>query len=154
MKSELWSLNNELWSVNYQCEVWTMKCELWTEKSELWTVKYEVWSVKSERWSVKYELWSVKSELWSVKFEAWRLNCVKWSDRVVERLALPTSDRAVSGSNPTGRFIAQSLSCSPFHRPDMTDILLNWMSHRKSSTHELWTLKWQFQLSFIHKITS
>ena len=43
--------------------------------------------------------------------------------RVAERLALPTSDHGVAGSKPAGgeilpepkrRFIAQSLSCSPF----------------------------------------
>ena len=52
---------------------------------------------------------------------------------VAERLALPTSDHGVAGSNPAGgeilpepkrRFIAQSLSCSPFHRLEMTEILL------------------------------
>ena len=46
------------------------------------------------------------------------------SVRVAERLALPTSDHGVAGSNPAGgeilpepkrRFIAQSFSCSPFH---------------------------------------
>ena len=52
--------------------------------------------------------------------------------RVAERLALLTSD-PVTGSNPAGGkilsepkwgFIAQSLSHSPFQRPDMTEILL------------------------------
>ena len=52
---------------------------------------------------------------------------------MAERLALPTSIHGVSGSNPAEgeilsepkrRFIAQSLSCSPFHRPEMTEILL------------------------------
>ena len=52
---------------------------------------------------------------------------------MAKRLALPTSDHGVAGSNPAGdqilsepkrRFIAQSFSCSPFHRPDMTEILL------------------------------
>ena len=52
------------------------------------------------------------------------------SVRVAELLALPT---LVTGSNPTGgkilpeptrRFIAQSLSGSLFHCPDMTEILL------------------------------
>ena len=47
----------------------------------------------------------------------------------------------VAGSNPTGgeilpepkrRFIAQSLSCSPFHRLEMTEILLK---RRKTLTH-------------------
>ena len=46
-----------------------------------------------------------------------------------------------SGSNPAGgeilpeperRFIAQSLSCSPFHRLEMTEILLK---GRKTLTH-------------------
>ena len=53
--------------------------------------------------------------------------------RMAKRLALPTSDHGVAGSNPAGgeilpepkrRFIAQSLSCSPFHRLEMTEILL------------------------------
>ena len=46
---------------------------------------------------------------------------------------LLTSDHGVAGSNPAGgeilpepkrRFIAQSLSCSLFHRLEMTEILL------------------------------
>ena len=60
---------------------------------------------------------------------------------VAERLALPTSDHGVTGSNPAGgeilpepkrHFIAQSLSCSPFHRLEMTEILLK---GRKTLTH-------------------
>ena len=52
---------------------------------------------------------------------------------MAEWLALPTSDHGVAGSNPAGgkilpklkrRFIAQSLSCSPFHGLEMTEILL------------------------------
>ena len=63
------------------------------------------------------------------------------SVRVAEQLALPTSDHGVVGSNPAGgeilpkpkrRFIAQSLSSSPFHRPEMTEILLK---GRKTLTH-------------------
>ena len=63
------------------------------------------------------------------------------SVRVAERLALPTSVHGVAGSNPAGteilpepkrRFIAQSLSCSPFHRLEMTEILLK---GRKILTH-------------------
>ena len=63
------------------------------------------------------------------------------SVRVAERLALPTSDHGVVGSNPAGgeilpepkrRFIAQSLSCSSFHRLEMTEILLK---GRKTLTH-------------------
>ena len=58
-----------------------------------------------------------------------------------ERLALPTLDHGVAGSSPAGseilpepkrRFIAQSLSCSPFHRLEMTEILLK---GRKTLTH-------------------
>ena len=54
---------------------------------------------------------------------------------------LSTSDHGVTGSNPVGgeilpepkqRFIAQSLSCSPFHRLEMTEILLK---GRKTLTH-------------------
>ena len=64
-----------------------------------------------------------------------------WSVRMAERLTLPTSDHRVAGSNPAGgeilpkpkrRFIAQSLSCSPFHRLEMTEILLK---GRKTLTH-------------------
>ena len=60
---------------------------------------------------------------------------------MAERLALPTSDHGVAGSNPAGgeilpepkrRFSAQSLSYSPFHRLDMTEILLK---GRKTLTH-------------------
>ena len=60
---------------------------------------------------------------------------------MAERLALPTSDHGVVGSNPAGgeiflepkrRFIAQSLSCSHFHRLEMTEILLKGL---KTLTH-------------------
>ena len=52
---------------------------------------------------------------------------------MAQRLALPTSDHGVAGSNPAGgeilpepkrRFTAQSLSCSPSHRLEMTELLL------------------------------
>ena len=52
---------------------------------------------------------------------------------MAERLALPTSDHGVAGSNPAEgeilpepkrRFIAQNLSCLTFNRPNMTEILL------------------------------
>ena len=65
----------------------------------------------------------------------------KRSVRVAERLALPTSDHGVAGSNPAGgeilpvpkrRFIAQSLLYSPFHRLEMTEILFK---GRKTLTH-------------------
>ena len=64
-----------------------------------------------------------------------------WSVRMAEQLALPTSDHGVAGLNPAGgeilpkpkqRFIAQSLSCSSFHRLEMTEILLK---GRKTLTH-------------------
>ena len=60
---------------------------------------------------------------------------------MAERLALPTSDHGVAGSNPAGgeifpepkrRFVAQNLSRSPFHRLEMTEILLK---GRKTLTH-------------------
>ena len=47
-------------------------------------------------------------------------------------LKIPTSNHRIAGSNPAGgenlpeskrRFIAQSLSCPPFNRPDTTEIL-------------------------------
>ena len=69
-----------------------------------------------------------------------------WSVRVSEQLALPTSDHGVAGSNPAGgeilpeskrRFIAQSLSYSPFHRLEITEILLK---GRKTLTHpSIWS---------------
>ena len=75
----------------------------------------------------------------------WRLHISAYSFRrsvrVAERLALPTSDHGVTGSNPAGgeilpepkrRFIAQSLSCSPLHRLEITEILLK---GRKTLTH-------------------
>ena len=60
---------------------------------------------------------------------------------MAEQLALPTLDHRVACSNPAGgeilpepkrRFIAQSLSCSPSHRPEMTEILLKGL---KTLTH-------------------
>ena len=60
---------------------------------------------------------------------------------MAERLALSTSGHGVAGLNPAGgeilpepkrRFIAQSLSCSPVHRLEMTEILLK---GRKTLTH-------------------
>ena len=63
------------------------------------------------------------------------------SVRMAERLVLPTSDHGVAGSSHAGGeiltepkqlFIAQSLSCSPFHRLEMAEILLK---GRKTLTH-------------------
>ena len=58
---------------------------------------------------------------------------------MAERLALPTTDHGVAGSNPAGgeilperRFMAQSLSCSPFHCLEMAEILLK---GHKTLTH-------------------
>ena len=57
-----------------------------------------------------------------------------------------TSDHWVSGSSPAGseiisepkrRFIAQSFSCSPFHCPDMNEILLKGKLNRNSSIHPM-----------------
>ena len=75
---------------------------------------------------------------------------------MAERLALPTSDHGVTGSNPTGgeilpepkrRFIAQSLSCSPFHHFEMTEILLKWC---KTLTHPsiIIIIKWTASSEF------
>ena len=55
------------------------------------------------------------------------------SVHMAKRLALPTSDHGVAGSNPAGgqilpepkrRFIAQRISYSHFYRLEMTEILL------------------------------
>ena len=70
------------------------------------------------------------------------------SVRVAERLALPTWDHEVAGSNPAGgeilpepkrRFIAQSLSYSPFHCLEMTEILLKGRKFHNSSIHQILT---------------
>ena len=91
-----------------------------------------------------------------------------WSVRVAERLALSTSDHGVAGSNPAGgeilpepkrRFIARSLSCSPSHRLEMTEILLK---GHKTLTHpsifdfwypkiDLWISKYTPRFLDIHK---
>ena len=77
---------------------------------------------------------------------------------MAERLALPTSDHGVTGSNPAGgeilsepkrRFIAQSLSCSPFHRLEMTEILLK---GRKTLTHPSIHLILISKFDLIHNI--
>ena len=77
------------------------------------------------------------------------------SVRVAERLALPTSDHGVAGSNPAGgeilpepkrHFIAQSLSCSPFHRLEMTEILLK---GRKTLTHPSSHQNQTFLISYV-----
>ena len=61
-------------------------------------------------------------------------------------LALPNSDHGVSGSSPAGdelmsepkrRFIAQSFSCSPLHRPDRNEILLKGTLNHNASISPL-----------------
>ena len=102
---------------------------------------YTLWSILEYEWhefdTLTYiDTWS----FWS--YSAVIAGCPTFrSVRVAERLALPTSDHGVAGSNPAGseilpepkwRFIAQSLSCSPFRRLEMTEILLK---GRKTLTH-------------------
>ena len=140
MKFELWSLKSELWTVKY--EVWTMKSELWSLNNEVWSVNYAVWSVNCELRSVTYELWSVNYEVWSLKYEVWSLNyevwrlkrevwTVNWSDRVAERLALPTSDRGSRvripldlsfGPNPNGASLHRAFYVYP-------SIILIWLKY-------------------------
>ena len=77
---------------------------------------------------------------------------------MAKRLALPTSDYGVAGSNPAGgeilpepnrRLIAQSLSCSPFHRLEMTEILLK---GRKTLTHpSIFTICCKYGVTFIRR---
>ena len=81
--------------------------------------------------SVVRPLSTFSNDFWSCEADSFHIP--QRSVRVAERLALPTSVHGVAGSNPAGgeilfepkwRFIAQSLSCSPFHRLEMTEILL------------------------------
>ena len=62
---------------------------------------------------------------------------------MAELLALSKSDHGVSGSNPADgeilseakrRFIAQGISCLPFHCPDMTEIRLKGTQNLNSSS--------------------
>ena len=145
MKSELWSLNCEVWSLNFElwstkcglwsrnCEVWTMKCEVWTMQCELWTEKCELWTVKCELWSLKYEVWSLNYEVWSLKREVWTVN---WSDRMAERLALPTSDRGSRVRIPLDASFGPNLNGASLHRAFNVhpSIVLIWL---KYSTVEL-----------------
>ena len=78
---------------------------------------------------------------------------------MAERLALPTSDHGVADPaggeilpEPKRGFIAQSLSCSPFHRLEMTEILLK---GRKTLTHPSILSDWadvQADLSLGHAL--
>ena len=61
---------------------------------------------------------------------------------MAERLALQTSDHGIAGLNPAGgeilpepkrRFTAQSISCSPFHCLEMTEMLLKGRKNPNSS---------------------
>ena len=95
-------------------------------------------------YSRDYQICSIDDPGLTLTYFTARSNLVPFvfrSVRVAERLALPTSDHRVAGSNPAGgeilpepewHFIAQSLSCSPFHRLEMTEILLK---GRKTLTH-------------------
>ena len=173
MKFELWSLNCEVWSLNFElwstkcglwsrnCEVWTMTCEVWTMQCEceLWTEKCELWTVKCELWGLKYEVWlSLNYEVWSLKCEIWTVN---WSDRVAERLALPTSDRGSRVRIPLDASFGPNLNSASLHRafyvhPSivliwLTEILLNWMWNRKSSMNcELWNGTFSFFFFFLY----
>ena len=145
MKSELWSLNNEVWSVNYA--VWTVNWEVWTMNCEVWTMKSEVWSLKYEVWSLNYEVWSLKREVWTVN----------WSDRVAERLALPTSDRGSRVRIPLDASFGPNLNGASLHRAFSVhpSIVLIWL---KYSTVELdvkpqiihpWIVNFEMALSVV-----
>ena len=89
---------------------------------------------------------------WQIKLPI-KDHILQWSACIAERLVLPTSDHRVLGSNTTRgdilstpkpprskqRFIAQSLSCPPFHCPDMTEILLK--GERDVKQHPSYTTK-------------
>ena len=68
------------------------------------------------------------------------------SVRVAKQKVLPTSDHRVLGSDsadenilsdPKWHFSAQSPSCSAFHHPDMTEILLK---GREAPNHQMYLL--------------
>ena len=152
IKSELWSLNNEVWSVNYA--VWSVNCELRSVNCELRSVNYELWSVNYEVWSLMYEVWSLNYEVWSLKREVWTVN---WSDRVAERLALPTSDRASRVRIPLDASFGPNLNGASLHRTFYVhpSIVLIWL---KYSTVELdvkpqiihpWIVNFEMTLSVV-----
>ena len=112
----------------------------WTSCSKPWSFMLSINIYPSDWLSAEPDLLSLSGQSISLKLKSpktwtegsflplcWRSVCV------AERLALPTSDHRVVGSNPAGgeilpepkrRFIALSLSCSPFHCLEMTEILL------------------------------
>ena len=100
-----------------------------------------LWRYGTEPFFVSCVLVTVWAASWQNQQKLHVFQAKTRSVRVAERLALPTSDDGVAGSNPAGgeilpepkrRFIAQSLSCSPFHRLEMTEIQLK---GRKTLTH-------------------
>ena len=132
-------------------------CPGWSESSlgaqpHCWFC-HEMAHILTCSWAGFLESYHV-SELRRIVF-SWRYSR---SVRVAERLALPTSDHGVAGSNHAGgeilpepkrRFIAQSLSCSPFHRLEMTEILLK---RRKTLTHPsifIGATSWEICFSYI-----
>ena len=68
---------------------------------------------------------------------------------MAERLALPTLDHMVSSSNPAVGKILNNPSCSPFHHPDMTEILLKGdiLLKGTENTKTIFFMFKQFQLS-------
>ena len=133
VKFELWSLKSELWYVKY--EVWTVKSELWSLNNELWSLNYKVWTVNWELWTMNCEVWSVKYEVWNLNYEVWSLKrevwTVNWSDRVAERLALPTSDRGSRVRIPLHARFGPNLNGASLHRAFYVhpSIVLVWLKY-------------------------
>ena len=140
MKSELWTIKRDVWLWSLKSELWTVKYEVWTVKSELWSLNNEVWTMQCEVWTVNWEVWTMNCEVWTVKYEVWSLNyevwslkgevwTVNWSDRVAKRLAIPTSDCGVSGSN-IARF-GPNLNGASLHRAFYVhpSIVLIWLKY-------------------------
>ena len=159
LNCEVWTVKSELWTVKY--EVWTMKSELWSLINEVWSVNYAVWSVNCELRSVNYELWTVNYEVGSLKYEVWSLKrevwTVNWSDRVAERLALPTSDRGSRVRIPLDASFGPNLNGASLHRAFYVhpSIVLIWL---KYSTVELdlkpqiihpWIVNFEMALSVV-----
>ena len=131
--SSIFSYFIELQTLNEKCCVIWIICFIYQiERWHFWDNLISFGSVKMNR--------STTTQYQNRRFECSILQCLVESNfyfwrsvRVAERLALPTSDHGVAGSNPAGgeilpepkrHFIAQSLSCSPFDRLEMTEILL------------------------------
>ena len=151
MKFELWSLKSELWTVKY--EVWTMKSELWSLNNDLWSVNYAVWmwTVNWEVWTMNCEVWTMRSEIWSVNYEVWTVN---WSDRVAERLELPTSDRGSRVRIPLDASFGANLNGASLHRAFYVhpSIVLLWLKFCwigcETANHP-WIVNFEMALSVI-----